>query len=820
MGFGELASLRSWQVRLGAMARWIGLRDELAAVPDGHLAVRPFRFVVALWLLWGPYAVVKVYRGWENLPANGPGWYLLVLGVLYLLWRLARDERVQRQILRCLEDVDSRAAVGEWERGGDLNTSTPPLPLSPSPSCASIFWFTSGLFLVIANLALLQWRHPYTFTHDDNLSQFLPVILHGARSLFDHGVFPTWNPHQFAGAPTASLGIYALTYPPTYASYAAARWLLGNENATLEVFGAVHLLAGYVTMFWAARTIGLRPSLAAAAGLCFALCGFFLIAGRSWYYMLPLATWLPLLAVALWRMSSGPVGWRWMIGTGILLGILFHAGNAQMWIYSVSFLGLAALYLVLYGGQPRQIFVPVFFAALLGLAIAMPLFLPQYLETAGLKRFAGGESITGGLFGLLVPWPLSFAERPGMVESSDVRFATQFYYAGTIFTMAAAIGIFSCALHRWPRRVAGANVFLALALVAFIYALGRPGMAWGLTGELPVFKQFRHPMKYLAFVHLFGILGGGLILERLLRRFPRPRHEWIVAAACAVLMSYHTFLALPAFFTWGIRPYPAAPAWLANLGTDPTARLYPVAPRRSTAADYEQSQMVNLPTIYGTLSLTGYDPLLEENRQHRQIRQSLIDRPLETLRALGIRHLVVYPPQELPRIPAGQAYSRWYFWEPSERSTYQAARQAGRLMNWSPGAALYEIDGAAPLAFVEKRPSTPLPIRFDATGASLFGLRTQSDEPLIVNIVPSRFFIAWADGKKIPWRTDDWGRLKLSPPAGTQSIRLQYSPPWLAGSLLGTVLAIGSLGGFALVQRWVPPTAKNGSKENQLCDAP
>ena len=38
-------------------------------------------------------------------------------------------------------------------------------------------------------------------------------------------------------------------YPPTVVSYAIARWGLGNEYYTFEVFAAMHLLAGYLASF-------------------------------------------------------------------------------------------------------------------------------------------------------------------------------------------------------------------------------------------------------------------------------------------------------------------------------------------------------------------------------------------------------------------------------------------------------------------------------------------------------------------------------------------------------------------------------------------
>ena len=790
MGLGVLASLQSWRSRLGRLAAGVGLAGELAPVPEGTLVTRPFRLVVALWALWGIYAYFKLYHG--DLPKNWLGIYVAILGVLYLVWRVSREERVQRRLLLCLDDSDCGLQIADCGLKSPIR--------NPQSAIRNRTWFIGGLALLAANLALLECRHSYTFTHDDNLSQFLPVILQSCRGLFDDGAFPTFNPHQFAGMPTASLGTYSLTYPPTYASFAFARWVLGNENATIEVFAIGHLLAGYCAMFWAGRTIGMRPALAAAGSLCFVLCGFFLIGGRSWYYMLPLAAGFPLVAVSIWHLATRPIGWRWVVWTGILLGVLFHAGNAQMWIYAVTFIGLAGIYVVYWGRRSWQLFVPIACAVGLGLAIAMPLFLPQFLETSGLNRFAGGEPIVSGLFGLLLPWPFSFAERPGMAETSNIRFTTQFYYAGTIFTAAAAFGLFSCAAHRWPRRVALGNVFLMLGLIAFVYALGRPGMAWGLTGELPVFKQFRHPMKYLLFVHLFCILGGGLILERLLRRFPRPRLELVLAGACAVLMSYHTFLALPAFFSWGIRPYPEAPKWLADLAANKAYRIYPVAPRRSTAANYELSQMNHLPTVYGTLCLTGYDPLIEENPQHLAVRERLIADPLRSLRAYGVKYLVIYPTQDLPPMPPGHSYFRWYFWEPPERSAYYAKNFA-RLVHWTAGASVYELDGVSPLAFTADDPSRGLRTDFDVAGVRVRLSDEHRGGPVIVNTIPARFMRAYVDGKRTAWQTDSWGRLMLDAPAGSKSVRLRYSPPWLAGTLLGLVLAAASCGGYSASRR-------------------
>ena len=72
-----------------------------------------------------------------------------------------------------------------------------------------------------------------------------------------------------------------MLYPPTVVSYAIARWGLGNEYYTLEVFAAMHLLAGYLASYAAARTAGLRPALAFVLGISFVLSGYILLVGRG-----------------------------------------------------------------------------------------------------------------------------------------------------------------------------------------------------------------------------------------------------------------------------------------------------------------------------------------------------------------------------------------------------------------------------------------------------------------------------------------------------------------------------------------------------------
>ena len=161
---------------------------------------------------------------------------------------------------------------------------------------AHLIWFAGGAAVLVAGLTIVEVLQPYYFVQDDNYGQFLPVIVEGCRSLFA-GLAPEWNPYQFLGCPTASQGVYGLTYPATWVAYAIARFILGNDLLTLDVYAIGHLLAGYAVTYHLARRVGVRPCISAAAAVSFALSGYFLIAGRSWIFMVPVAVWLPALAV-------------------------------------------------------------------------------------------------------------------------------------------------------------------------------------------------------------------------------------------------------------------------------------------------------------------------------------------------------------------------------------------------------------------------------------------------------------------------------------------------------------------------------------------
>ena len=361
-------------------ASWSG--DPSLGIPEGwevrRMATRPDR----------PYSIFPSFERLLDYPGDAAllrravthPVFLTFLG-FFALVLVARRRWSRRPIHASILD-----AVVPPRRG----------PSAPDESAApeagsrsrSAFWLVAAFLVLAICGVVLENLESYYFTQDDNYSQFFPGMLAGCRAAFA-GTFPNWNPHQFLGAPLAEVGTYALTYPPTYLSYALATYVLGDELATVEVFCWMHVVAGLAASFWLGRRLGLPASLSAAMSLSFVLSGYALIGGRSWFYMVPTFAFAPLLGVSLHSLTRRDPTWRWLVGTGVVIGLYFHAGNAQMWAYGVSFYCLALGWCTLAGAIPwRRMFRSLAVLAV-GLGVAAPLLVPQFLGIRGLDRKIG-----------------------------------------------------------------------------------------------------------------------------------------------------------------------------------------------------------------------------------------------------------------------------------------------------------------------------------------------------------------------------------------------------------------------------------------------
>ena len=473
-------------------------------------------------------------------------------------------------------------------------------------------------------MAILESIEPCYFVQDDNFANVLPAILQGCRSIF-HGEFPDFDPCQLMGMPSAGKGVFTLLYPPTVVSYAIARWGLGNENYALEVFAAMHLLAGYLASYAAARTVGLRPALAYVLGISFVLSGYILLVGRGWHAVVTLVFWVPLLFCCLERWLQGRANGRWLLVTGLSIGGFYYTGFAQYWFYGMLLLGLTAVVAVVCGRVAvRQLIWPIA-ASLLGLALLLPTLIVQLELTRGMaeKEANAGKGFEPGLLATLAPFPFSHAE--GFMDLPANReqvLETQWYYAGTILMACAFLCLGAMLAYRCRRAWLGQHPWTVAAIVSLWLGLGSEGVLWVVMGNLPVIRAVNHhPHRLMPCFVFFSLIVGGIFLERLLRRTTSRKAEYLIAAVTAMLMLYHVSLSRNSLWSYGDRPYPELPREIAERvlpSQNPLAgRVWSYGPFRSGLPGFASTLPLSLPSAYGAYGFHGYDPIIEARPETR-----------------------------------------------------------------------------------------------------------------------------------------------------------------------------------------------------------
>jgi len=711
-----------------------------------------------------------------------------VLG-FYLLLRRKPFQPVERLILRSLSQ-----------------------PVEDEKNCTSRSWtwVVLGLATVTVALAILEWIEPCYFVQDDNFANVLPAIQQGCRTIF-HGEFPDFDSCQLMGMPSAGKGAYALLYPPTVISDAIARWGLQNENFTLEVFAAMHLLAGYLASYAAARMAGLRPALAYALGISFVLCGYILLVGRAWYAVVTLVFWVPVLFCCLESWLQGRANGRWLLVTGLAIGGFYYTGFAQYWFYGMFLLGLVATVAVICGRVAvRQLIWPIA-ASLLGLALVLPTLLVQLEITRGMveKAANAGQGFEQGLLATLAPYPLSraagFMQLPANREQV---LETQWYYAGTVLMACGFLCLGAMLAYRCRRAWLGQHPWTVAAIVSLWLGLGREGALWTLMGNLPVIRAVNHhPHRLMPYFVFFALVVGGIFLERLLRRAASRKMEYLIAGITTALLLYHVAISRNSLWCYGDRPYPELPREIAERvlpSRNPLAgRVWSYGPFRTGLPGFAYTLPLSLPSAYGAYGFDGYDPIIAARPETRAILDRFVESPAAASRAYGIRWILA-------------ANSDYYlkeqgYWWAVRNSDFSYADSgwprrredllsAAKLRVWRDEVSLYELPDASPMAFDRANARAALPIEFHGWGAEVEapgeGRRT-----IVVNIAERPWLRAACGRQPLESSADEWGRMEVRLPDGVTHFRVFQDLPWRGGVFAGIGLAAATLVGMTIIRK-------------------
>lgn len=698
-------------------------------------------------------------------------------------------------------------------------------------------WLMMAVTLVLAGCVFLEWMDPFYFTQDDNQSQFLPQIIYAARALFDHGVFSSWNGFQLLGMPTASLGNFALTYPFTYIAYAIARFLLGNEYATIEIFAALHL-AGGACLFWLClRRLRIDPLISLGAAIGYVFIGFYLVAGRSWFNMLPAAMWLPAFAYSCAVFSDNRKPLCWIIATAVAMGLFFHS-HIQMWFYGMIFWAWTVGLIILLQPQDRvRNIIFAISAILLGLALAMPLLWAQYYEVSHIPREVYGFDWQPEYFSHMLFSVGGAYDTRMQVSPFYFGWANSFYFIHPVFFLlfiAAALAVaekmIKFKLSRRDQLVLG---LLTLALLLLDYARMERGLTFSFLALIPPFSKFSHPVKVLSVFSLllFGI--GAAALQSYWQIIPARKSPWVrVLIVLSLLVTLcHLCLARYAFFYWADKPYPDLPPSLnafqysAKLRDD-YRRVHPHFRERNFDHHYTFSMMQNYPSLYGINSDHGYFAnALENNRpEYRRLHRRMEKDPQGYFEAFGITHVLLPVRNET----GAEMAARWRTENPD--INFSPIMQKGIVeflagvesfyhqMNGIGYSDLHDLffrlgkpvssvgehyalrsvatSATRPLVSSDHKISIPFTIHPNGLDIALPGSEKRTE------FTAAFLYAPWlkaytADGKIIPLDADDWGRIHFDYQGAATLLAIRYEPPWGRGAQLGILLLL-----IALTMAW------------------
>jgi hypothetical protein len=188
--------------------------------------------------------------------------------------------------------------------------------------------------LTVAFLPAL--RSPRETFYDDVLLGFFGPEKHGLARLLRQGVLPVWLNSQYGGEPLLANLQHGVLYPGNLPF-----WLLPTSTA-LEVVAALHVALAGVFM-WAYCRIGLRTGRwgAILAALAFGF-GSVTLQHIILLNQLQVIAWMPLvLLFGHLALERGRL--RWVVLTGVAVGLQLLAGHPEEWVYTVFALGTYGL---------------------------------------------------------------------------------------------------------------------------------------------------------------------------------------------------------------------------------------------------------------------------------------------------------------------------------------------------------------------------------------------------------------------------------------------------------------------------------------------
>ena len=370
--------------------------------------------------------------------------------------------------------------------------------------------------LALTTLAIVAGPHTGGgIEHGDSYGFFIPMYSYLGEQL-RAGNIPSWNPHQFSGAPFAGDPESGWMYLPAMLLYT-----LFSPFRAFTLFAAFHVAFAGLTAYALGRVLGFTVLAALTTGIAYMFSPF-VEAGSCCGVRAQVAVWLPLsiLGVELALRSGswlGRAGW-WSV-TGIAISQMLSGWLGQGAYYGLLTIGAYLFFRTLVSPpathrvpSERLITLATHSTAilLLGFGLAAAGVLPR-IDAVSRSNLAGGEyQGNAAEAGETTGWHLMHA-LDRVLSEDDGRY--QWYLAGAVFALAVVAPMIA-------RRRSLMTFFAVFAIAVFFLPFEPTLLHELLYAVLPRFEVLHQHVSSRSLVMFFlgPALMAGATVDAIARR--------------------------------------------------------------------------------------------------------------------------------------------------------------------------------------------------------------------------------------------------------------------------------------------------------------
>ncbi len=462
-----------------------------------------------------------------------------------------------------------------------------PKPKTLSPISLPKIPVLAVLGILLSLVLIFYWPILFggKFLWEDFVEQEFPFRTFATSSLAN-GHIPQWNPYVFSGMPFIADIQIAFWYPMNMLQ---SLFVSGDHLSPviMQWFIILHYFIAGAGMFFLVKNIFKTDDLSAIfAGIVYAFSGY--LTAQPMHQMIVYQ--LALFPFVILLFLKGCDSLKHSIGAGLVLGAMYLAGHPQTSLYLTFFLGLLAVYEIVYrirNKEGEKFTAMVFLRMAIPAIIAFGLFAIQLLpsqELAALSRrdvITFEKSVEGSLsFGHLVTLilPRLFGVTDAMREAKVQYWNGPYYLSWETMCYIGVLPLLFAIVAAFGGKKKYVAFFAGMSLLAILFSLGDHFFLYKIFFQLPLFNKLRTPARMMmVFTFAMSALAGVGLSQAIRRELPDRTRKIIYGCMGVFGLIWIAALAgmfTPQSFMAGAPPESAASiSWSAGLAALPVISM-------------------------------------------------------------------------------------------------------------------------------------------------------------------------------------------------------------------------------------------------------